>query len=257
MKQLAPDDPALLTRVLIAISVMGTSMLLWIPCAACSLVFFLNDYLYELTIYDPLQGTALVDVYRHHAEEIKGKEWFYCYTRRSPGYDQPDDRDLLLRVMESADRSSRGRQIQVGFNHYSSIISWVERLDLAILRHGTAIDREHSYGLERYDRLYYGKMDDLCDEQVLRQRLGQPLLPPIEAYAESRAILLEAAARMETALARYAEVRPWLLAFFYAWIAYCLLGLACAIYLVRLNRRIRASASAPSQPAVRPPAGES
>lgn len=221
--------------------VQSSSMFLWLPCAALSLVFFLNDRLFILTMSDASEGTALVDSYRDLARQMEGQDKFGCEHHDVPYFDDPDQRDLLIRVLERAQRESGSRRMQVGVTKYLWVVNPVEKWDLALLRRGFAIDSEHARGTSTFTSLEYDTIEPHCEAQELQRRLGQPPLPPIPAYAPARALLLEAADRMEQTLARYAAVRPWLLAFFYSWIAYSLLGFAIALYMIRLNRRLQAA----------------
>jgi hypothetical protein len=221
------------------IFVMVPSMLLWVPCLALSIVFFLNDELYRLALWDPEVNASLESEYREAANRLGDHEGFACTTRRTGYPDEVDEREPLLRAVELARGAERGRSLQVGRHKWAFVLGPVERLHLALLRGGTAIDREQNRGGQTVDDFHDDVIVPFCEAQEARAAEGLPPLPPIPVYAQARAILLDAADKMEATLARYAEVRPWLLAFFYAWIAYSLFGFFCAFRVLRLTRRIR------------------
>jgi hypothetical protein len=234
-----PANAALVRTWRRAILWMVPSMLLWVPCLALSIVFFLNDALYQVTLFDPRSQTSLVEDYRRAARELDGQESFACKTRRSGYPGEADEREPLLRSIELARRTTGGRRLQVSHMKYLFVLNPIEPLDLGLLRRGTAIDREHSRGDETFDDFHDNVIEPFCEAQEARAAEGLPPLPPIPIYAQERALLLDAADKMEATLARYAEVRPWLLAFFYAWIAYSLFGFVCAFFVLRLTKRIK------------------
>ncbi|MEY4509394.1 MAG: hypothetical protein RLZZ450_1516 [Pseudomonadota bacterium] len=222
-----------------AILLMVPSMLLWVPCLAVSIVFFLNDELYRLTVFDPQSHTSLVDGYRSSARKMNGYESFSCTTRRTGYPGEADEREPLLRAMEFAQGATGSRSLRVGHYKWAFVVRPLERLDLAPLRRGTAITREDYAAYWQFREFESNVVEPYCEAQEARAAEGLPPLPPIPVYAQARAILLDAADKMEATLERYAEVRPWLLAFFYAWIAYSLFGFFCAFRVLRLTRRIK------------------
>ncbi|MEY4514946.1 MAG: hypothetical protein RLZZ450_7068 [Pseudomonadota bacterium] len=221
------------------ILLMVPSMLLWVPCLALSVVFFLNDALYRVTLFDPPTDRSLLEEYREAARQSANHDGFSCASRRAPGAGEDDKRDVLLRVIEFVQETTGGRLLQSGRNNYRFILRPVERLDLALLRRGTAIHREQVREHQTFHYFHTGVLEPYCEAQEARAAEGLPALPPIPAYAQARSLLIDAIDKMEATLARYAEVRPWLLAFFYAWIAYSLFGFVCAFYVLRLSKRIK------------------
>jgi hypothetical protein len=222
-----------------AILAMVSSMLFWVPCLALSIVFFLNDELYRLALLDPESNASLKGEYREATGMLGDHTGFACTTRRTGHEHEADEREPLLRSVELAQGATSGRLLQVGRHKWAFVVRPVERLDLALLRRGTAIHREQVREQQTFHYFHTDVLEPFCEAQEARAAQGLPPLPPIPVYAQARALLVDAADKMEVTLAHYAEVRPWLLAFFYAWIAYSLFGFFCAFRVLRLTRRIK------------------
>jgi hypothetical protein len=238
---LSADDFPYLRKVRRLVLFAVPSWLLLYPCVKLSIVFFLNDRLYEETLHDSYEGKAFVDVVRSNADALATTEWFECSTRRVPDLYEQDRRELLLVALSRVDGDAGARCLSVPHTKYLDALEFADRLNLPLLRRGAAISGEYSkLYLEQQD-LELKKIEPFCKAQEERARWEDPPLPPIAAYAEARKLLLRGADRMEATLARYAEVRGWLRVLFYTWIAYSILGQICAVMLVRLYRRRRAS----------------
>jgi hypothetical protein len=235
------DDRAYFRKVRRLVLFAVPSWLLLYPCVKLSIVFFLNDSLYETTLHDPYAGKAFVDVIRSNADRLATTEWFRCSTRRVPDLYEQDRRELLLVALSRVDGDAGARCLSVPHTKYLDELEFADGLNLPLLRRGAAINREYSkLYLEQQD-LELKKVEPFCKAQEERARWEEPPLPPIKIYGEARQLLLRGADRMEATLARYAEVRGWLRALFYSWIAYSILGQVCAVLIVRLYRRKRAS----------------
>lgn len=251
---MTPVQP-LIKRFRIASSISGTTGLLLAPCILLSVTFFFLDERYRFAVHGPFGGTSMSADYRSATEALAGSEGFHCRSGSHRVLDVGsllDPRDVELVAMQRAMSAVYEREVMLTETGLSRAIWWVEELDLLAFRRASEIRRRFREGSTPLSELYDEKISPYCREQDHRRAAEEETLPPIQIAGEIRALLLRAADRMDEAVRAYEEVRPWLLVFFYTWIAYSVIGLFCAFYVVRLTepyaKAIRAQREAAGLP---------